>query len=90
MALCDEAIGAHLWIMEEEPGLQGLPPGAVCPFVLVLALGLWIQIPWVYMLTPIPVRGLQPHLVTEMKGCKQQEGASGGAVYSPVGSVQGL
>lgn len=29
-------------------------------------------------------------LVTDMKGCEQQEGASGGAVYSPMGSVQGL
>lgn len=29
-------------------------------------------------------------LVTEMKGCEQQEGTSGGAVYSPMGSVQGL
>lgn len=78
--------------MEEELGPEGLPcgDGAVCPFILVLALELWMQVTWLYMLTPMPVRGGQPHLVTEMKGCKQQECSSGGAVYSPVGSVQGL
>lgn len=30
------------------------------------------------------------HLVTELQGSEQQEGPSGGAVYSPVDRVQGL
>lgn len=32
----------------------------------------------------------EPYLVTEMKGREQQEGPSGGTVYSPVDIVQGL
>ena len=90
VALGNEAIGAHLRKNGGGAGTGQLPPGTVSPFVLVLALGLWMQVPWVYMFTPVPTSGFQPHLVTEMKGRKQQEGAGGGAVYSPVDSVQGL
>ena len=38
----------------------------------------------------MPAPEAEPHLVTELKGSKQQEGPSGGPVYSPVDGVQSL
>lgn len=38
----------------------------------------------------ISVAAVEPYLVTELKGSEQQEGPSGGAVYPPVGTIQGL
>lgn len=37
-----------------------------------------------------PAPAGQPHLVTELEGSEQQEGPRSGAIYPPVGSVQGL
>lgn len=90
MALGDEAIGADL---QENGGGTGTGEAASWGTLSLYpgpGPGLWMQSPWVYMLDPNPIRGLQAHLVTEMKGCEQQEGTSGGPVYSPMGSVQGL
>lgn len=90
MALGDEAISAHLQKNGGGAGTGGatswdalsLYPGPGPRALDAGPLGVHAH--------SIPVRGLQPHLVTEMKGRKQEEGASGGAVYTPMGSVQGL
>lgn len=58
MALGDEAIGAHLQKNGGGAGKGGAASWGSLSFILVLALGLWIQVPWEYMLTPTPVRGL--------------------------------